>query len=227
MRLVLTRHTPEVESVSYIDADVVVRTRWSDIVSPAPSRIMVVADIQTRSPYHPHREAAAQVASDHGWPVQHALDYVNAGFVRVPRAQEGFLERWETANTAIRRITGAHQELLIEDANHPFRYLDQDALNLALASWDTPPAIWPCEAMDFRPGGQLLSHAAGSPKPWQGSMLARSLRRKPPGLPDKFYWMFAEGCVRAHPTAWIRWKRWEWQMAFLIGQPWKDLLGSR
>ena len=52
------------------------------------------------------------------------------------------------------------------------------------------------EAMDFVPGGNVLSHAVGAAKPWQGRHLRQALRGKPPTLACQWYWRFADAPLK-------------------------------
>jgi hypothetical protein len=53
------------------------------------------------------------------------------------------------------------------------------------------------EAMDFAPGGELLSHAIGSPKPWQKHFVRSALMGKPPSKIDR---EFLRHCTHPLPA---------------------------
>jgi hypothetical protein len=82
-------------------------------------------------------------------------------------------------------ILGAHHHIKFGCATDAFHSTDQDALNLALMLTDMPLNTAGPEAMDFAVGGHYLSHAVGTPKPWQGGFVGKALRGHPPSAATK------------------------------------------
>jgi hypothetical protein len=61
---------------------------------------------------------------------------------------------------------------------------------------DVPLSIIGQDAMDFTPGGFLMSHALDEPKPWQRKFLLSALSGRPPAIAEKAYWQYADFPIR-------------------------------
>jgi hypothetical protein len=73
---------------------------------------------------------------------------------------------------------------------------------------DVPVSTVSNAEMDFTPGGTLMSHALGRPKPWARTYLRRALQGIVPANADKLFWHFAgNGPIHAFPSRILRRQR--------------------
>jgi len=146
--------------------------------------------------------------------------YINAGFCGVARKNIEFLKVWlEIMDTAIE-----HYNVTPDQWDHSlprsfiFYVADQDALNIAAMSCESPISEMGPEAMDFTNGGWTMSHAVGSPKPWKKNFLLSALKGVPPSLPDRAFWINVESPIAYYSPALIKRKKLSVSVAALIGR---------
>jgi len=173
---VLSEFAPEADAAIYLDPDIVVKCPWEIFPRWIGGGIALVEDINPNLPArHPLRMAWMQVLSEQGLsPVRELNRYYNSGFLGVSRSHLAFLAVWKRMMAMIREILGAHHHIKFGRATDVFHSTDQDALNLACMLTDTPLNTAGPEAMDFAVGGHYLSHAVGTPKPWEGGFIQRA-----------------------------------------------------
>ena len=189
---VLTEFSPEAEAAIYLDPDIVVKCPWEIFPRWVDDGVALVEDINPTLPSrHPLRIAWLQVLAKKGITSRRSLErYFNSGFVGLPRGHLAFLTEWKRTMAMIREILGAHHHIKFGRATDVFHSTDQDALNLALMLTDVPLNTAGPEAMDFAVGGHYLSHAVGTPKPWQGGFIRRALQGFPPSTAAKEFYNY-------------------------------------
>ena len=207
LQRVLNEFAPEADAAIYLDPDIVVKCPWQIFPRWTDSGIALVEDLNPNLPLrHPLRIAWLRVLAERGLTPHRELGrYYNSGFVGVPRAHLAFIAEWQRTMTMIREILGAHHHIKFGCATDVFHSTDQDALNLALMLTDTPLNTAGPEAMDFAVGGHYLSHAVGTPKPWQGGFIRKALRGYPPSTAAKEFFTHTRQPISVFPTG--KWKR--------------------
>lgn len=199
----LNELAPEAEAAIYLDPDIVVKCPWEIFPRWVRDGVALVEDINPNLPArHPLRIAWLQVLEERGVSPRRALErYYNSGFVGVARTQIAFLAEWRRTMTMIREILGGHHHIKFGRATDIFHSTDQDALNLTLMLTDTPLNTAGPEAMDFAVGGHYLSHAVGTPKPWQGGFVGRALGGFPPSTATKEFLNYIGEPLQVFPPA--------------------------
>jgi hypothetical protein len=194
----LDRVYPQAERVFYIDPDIVVKNRWSYFDEWASDAVALCADINAQCPSgHPLRRHWERYYTPQGLTFRHHLDvYVNGGFIGVPRQHRALLEAWRHAQDLMAPAIGGLGTAFPKDRTFLFHMTDQDALNAVLDGTTVPLSIIGQDGMDFIPGGYLLSHAQGRPKPWDKRFLREAISGRPPTLPDKCFWQHVEAPLR-------------------------------
>ena len=223
LRQVLGTLAPEADAAVYFDPDIVVKCRW-DSVFPywLDGGLALVEDVNPAMPArHPQRLAWTRWLAARNLAPARPLDrYYNAGFIGVPRAQLAFLSLWQNIIELARNDGGAETGRLKNgDATSLFHSSDQDALNITLMlAADTPINAAGSDAMDFTTGGHHLSHAIGTPKPWQRGHFARALRGYPPSLAVKNFLRHTERPIAIFSTAQRHHRRAVIALAALVGR---------
>ena len=104
------------------------------------------------------------------------------------------------------------------DNTKPFHGGDQDALNLAIMCTDSPLSVVGPEGMDFFPGGCMMSHAVGSPKPWRKKMLWSALSGQGPRLSDKAFWAHTQVPIQLFSGSRLRIKQLDVLLGAAVGR---------
>lgn len=219
---ILERLCPQAEAVCYFDPDITIKSAWPFFEEWIRHGIAVCEDVNHYMPDdHPVRLAWKTYAADHDlepWRVLHR--YFNSGFVGLKRSDQQFLRIWKKL-IDLRARDGADltrfQSLSYE---YPYMLNDQDAFNLALMIERQPLSTVGPEGMDFVPGGQIMSHAAGAGarKPWKKSMAKSALSGVAPTMADKRYWEYAEWPIRLYPHQYVRLKKLDIKLGAAIGR---------
>ncbi|MEO6568743.1 MAG: hypothetical protein ABIO94_08255, partial [Opitutaceae bacterium] len=144
--------------------------------------------------------------------------YYNAGFIGLSREYRALLDLWIQIIEYARVEIGPLGGLKNSGPHALFHSADQDALNMAFMLSAAPINAAGSEAMDFLPGGHLLSHAAGGAKPWRGGFVRDALRGRPPGAAQKFFFDYASGPIDVFPRGRLARLRLSLKIAALIGR---------
>jgi hypothetical protein len=197
---VLERHCPDADAVAYIDPDIVLKCRWSDIAAWFDGGISLVEDVNWNfPPRHPKRLMWASWFGTHGIAPRRALDrYYNAGFVGVPRQHADFLLLWSRLCSLVIDYNAGLKGIKSGDAPDLFHSTDQDALNFCLSAHEAPLNTAGPDGMDFVEGGYYFSHAIGTAKPWLGRHVRRALQGRPPSPATKAYYRYANHPIRLY-----------------------------
>jgi hypothetical protein len=200
-RRVLEELEPGCDGVIYLDPDIVLKAKWADFASRAISACCVCADenpplwVSDLPPWVNFvREVTGQELVLEG-------PCINSGFFSVPRSHRRVLEVWEQLISAcISRGFDPRSFTWNGERALPFFFVDQDMLNLAIRLAGTPVWIGGPETMDFIPGGNWLSHAISTPKPWDRWYLPRVLAGRKVRRCDIAFWQHAGGPIPAVPA---------------------------
>lgn len=196
MRLIFDSIAPDCHGICYIDPDVVIRSGWGFIEAWLEGGVAVVEDLNVEMGVrHPVRLYWGKAAQGHGREVRSSRRrYVNGGFVGILREHRAFLDDWQFAIDLMMEQTRTDKVWFAHLRPNPWAFTDQDALNVALMITDRPTSELPRSAMDFEPGGYVMSHATGVPKPWARRFLLEAiLNGQPPRRADREFWAVADG----------------------------------
>ncbi|HEX2853330.1 MAG TPA: hypothetical protein VHO24_08835 [Opitutaceae bacterium] len=204
----------------YSDPDIVVKAPWATVEGWAKNGLALCEDVNASLPArHPYRLAWIDFLAKKGVTIRRSLErYYNAGFLGVSREHAGFLADWQRMLDLAQQEVGALDRIKTGQPNTLFHTIDQDAMNMALMLSDVPINAAGPEAMDFLPGGHLLSHAAGGTKPWRGGFIGEALRGRPPGPAQKRFYDYTHGPLPVLPQTTLAWRRLTLQLAALIGR---------
>lgn len=196
----VAQQEPSAPSVIYFDADLVVKCEWAFVERWCARGVAAAADENWCMPAtSPVRGEWAElrdhlgVARGPSEPAGPMELYCNAGFVGVSRECLPFVELWKQLTEAA-EVAGPEEVAALLDGPHsdPW-FLDQELFNIALMSWGQRAHLMGPEAMDFAPGGEVFSHATGTPKPWQRHFIRSALAGRPPSKRDREHWRYRDG----------------------------------
>ncbi|MER3588218.1 MAG: hypothetical protein C4322_08400, partial [Mastigocladus sp. ERB_26_1] len=74
------------------------------------------------------------------------------------------------------------------------------------------------EGMDFLPGGNIMSHAAATIKPWRKKLIIDALKGNPPTMSDKLYWQHTQAPIQVYSTSTYSWNRFAVRCGSAIGR---------
>ncbi len=211
---------PDVETVFYIDCDIVIKAQWKRFEEWARFGVALVEDMN--SPVAVDHLLRQQWRQYYG---QFGIDYVardnvyvNGGFVGLHRDFRDFNALWDQLQIHMKQYTGKQDRIGIADRWNLFHFMDQDALNVAKDLYSRVSLLGK-EAMDFDKFGQVMSHAAGPRKPWHKSYLKNVLSTGSRPTPtDKTYWKHVAAPIRLFSDGTIRRKTLAMQVATMIGR---------
>jgi hypothetical protein len=213
----------DVAAIVYSDPDIVLKCDWKFVEDWCSFGIAAVADENWNLPASsPIRRRwlrlCAELGLDTGRASTNSLNiYCNSGFVGVPRDHLDFVELWREVQETLIATGLAESEFMPGDSNGIIRGLDQDAFNIALMRNADHVSLLGPEGMDFAPGGYVLSHATGRPKPWDLSAIRSALNGRPPSKSHREFLRYAVGELEALPPSSVRRRIFEYKIARIIG----------
>ena len=217
----------EATSLFYFDPDIVINAPWSAFAEWVTCGVALCEDVNSPlSEYHPIRMAWRRYFGAAKFVLQfkNAI-YANGGFVGVAKQDISFLATWQAIQEAMAPAIGGLQTstFTVQDLTPfaPFSKTDQDALNVAVEAWEGNVSFLGQEGMAFKVGATVMSHALGKNKPWLWSLFQHVSAAQSVRIVDRDYWNMADGPIAAHPLGLIRRRRWELQIAALIGRFYK------
>ena len=221
---------PSSNVLIYFDPDIVVKCQWSVIADWCARGIAAAADESWRMPASsPVRHSWLEWCKAHDLAVAEPsckLDiFCNSGFVGVSRQSFGFVKLWREIQESVVAAGFNNREALqvpvvrggVASGIHAFAHLDQDAFNIALMSYAPSVSVLGPEAMDFAPGGYVLSHATGRPKPWEHSGVAAAIRGHPPVKSHRQFLEYASGELTAISRFSVIQRRLAYKLSRMIG----------
>jgi hypothetical protein len=195
---VLDEAASDALGVLHFDADVVVKASWSFFESWLEQGVALCLDAcyPLVPTLHPWRREWRELAAAEGNVFRNLEYYVNSGFVGVPRQHREFARCWAALiDRYVSQTSRMPNQVKFNPRERAFTG-DQDMLNAAMMATDVPLSIIGQDAMDFTPGGYLMSHALDEPKPWQRNFLLSALSGRPPVVAEKAYWQYADFPIR-------------------------------
>ena len=207
LRRVADELHPNLDSLWYFDADIVLKTHWDAFVRWSGAGMVLALDMSETfmPPHHAFRREWRALAARAGLGYREVTGYVNGGFVGLAGAQLGFLEAWRLLLDAY-AADGADMSRMVNRTGKPeFAKMDQDLLNAAVMATDTPYCVLGVEAMDAFPSASVMSHAMVFDKPWVRNYIRDAVIGYQPDPAHLAYWTYADGPIRAFtPAEWQR-----------------------
>jgi hypothetical protein len=217
----------EAETIFYFDPDITIKCRWSYFEEWASYGIALCEDIN--SPIletHPLRLAWQKYYRPFGYGLQNITSrYVNGGFVGITKDRITFLKDWKEIQElmvaeigSLAYANASKNSDTARDRTFPFYKTDQDALNIAVMNTEHPLSLIGKEGMDFQYGGFTMSHALGSPKPWNKSIALMALKGKPPSLADNEYWKYTKSPINLYSKNMLLRKHLDLKIGKILGR---------
>ncbi len=187
-------YCPDTECMYYFDPDILLKANWSFFEQWTTHGIALCEDVGSPfSKTHPIRLEWTEYLSKKGATLL-AKDncYVNGGFIGLHKSCKSFLTDWKYIQSLIQEDIAERNLIGVKDRSYRFHMPDQDALNIAKDRTTHPLSIADKNAMDFIPGGYIMAHAIGNPKPWKKNFMKHLLRTgNRPTSADRLYFKFA------------------------------------
>lgn len=214
----------EVDGIAYFDPDIVIKCKWVAFEVWMSYGVAVVHESIYRPATHPLRGEWKKVIDTINRQITRSLDiYMNSGFCGVAKQNIEFLTLWVEvieAGTKYFKLTPTRFGQS-SDRTYLFYALDQDAFNIVAMCCNAPISEIGPEGMDLIPGGFVMSHALGRPKPWMKKFIRSALRGVPPSLADKGFWANSTGPIQAYSKSFLKVKRIKISVAAFIGRFYK------
>jgi hypothetical protein len=220
IKQILLERFPDVDTVFYFDADIVIEHSWDTFVGWAREGVVLVLDIADTymSPHHVYRRAWQSLAAKQGLKCRDFTGYVNGGCVGINRAYTEFAVIWSALMEELERDGADMQKMKDYTGRLEFSRMDQDVLNATIMATTTPIALLGAEAMGMPPcTGVVMPHAIFHQKPWNRKYLIDALRGFPPDLTHLAYWEFVDGPIRPFDRFKLARKKFQVRTARLIG----------
>jgi hypothetical protein len=191
MLSVLRTHASGARRVYYFDVDIVVKAPWRFFQDWVSCGIAVCRDLN--EPYmsknHPLRKYWRTSARELGLDCHQVEGYFNSGFLGLSSEHIAFLEIWQSLMHTLECSGVSLKHFVQGHRPSPTSHMDQDMLNAALMASEFPISPVENSAMDFTPGGYIMSHALALwVKPWRRRYLLDALRGYPPNQAHRLYW---------------------------------------
>ena len=209
IREVWERYGDSLDMVFYIDCDIIVKSPWSYFEEWCRLGVALCEDLN--SPLHATHPIRLK------WKAYYATFgieynpsdnlYVNGGFVGIHRDYLAFNDLWDDLQEKMKQHTGKQDKIGIDNRWNMFHYMDQDALNVAKDLY-ARVSIMEKKAMDFDRIGYVMSHAAGTKKPWKRNHIRDVFAHgAKPSATDKFYWNNVSYPIKLYPSSYVKRKK--------------------
>lgn len=200
-----------VNGLFYFDPDIVIKYEWQFFENWINHGVALVHEIVSVSmpPTHPIRKEWEKEINKNNRVVQRSLySGINGGFCGVSKNDFQFLRIWsDIIKDAIKCYNIDPEKFAQPKHKYLFHFVDQDALNIAAMCYENSISEMGPDAMDFvKSGWKAMAHATGSPKPWNKNFFLSVLNGFPPKSADKAYWLNANGLIKVHSNAYIKFK---------------------
>jgi hypothetical protein len=211
LRLIDLNELTDESGIFYFDPDIVIKCSWSFFEHWITCGIAVVHEITANDmPFNsPTRVSWQRILQNEGYEIRNQINsYINAGFLGLK------VNYKELLNTIVNLTHIAKEKYSVDLINFnfttrldPFFAKDQDILNMALMSCSFPLSEMGPEAMDFIHGGFTMSHAIGSPKPWNKNIFFEFVKGSIPTMADKSFFNYANGAIELFDKFTLKRKR--------------------
>jgi hypothetical protein len=230
MKWLLDGPAKDADNIFYFDPDIVINYKWSFFEEWVSYGVAVCEDVNSPlSLNHPRRKAWEKYFSNFRIPIEFTQNsYANSGFIGVNRKDEGFISSWTMIQEKIAPLIGGLNRSPFPGEGHlskehsgnyaPYSRTDQDALNVAIGTWNGVVSFTGREAMGFQQGPALMFHALGPVKPWEARFLWQSIKGKKPRRVDKKYWKFVSSPINLHSDNYIFRKNLAIRIAAFVGR---------
>lgn len=226
MKQVITDYSPD--RIFYFDPDIVTLAPWSFFEQWADVGVALCEDVNSpMSSTHPIRDQWREHLRTHDRCMVRPLDvYINGGFVGLCTSNYRFLDDWESIQASIEPFCAGHvqngpgaREARMRP--YPFVFMDQDALNMAAMSTTCSLSVVGRDGMGIVPGGYIMAHAIGTPKPWDARFTLQTIRNggRPSHVVDAFF-RYLAGPLRPVSMGWIRRSRADLYAAKILSRFW-------
>lgn len=209
----------DADSIFYFDPDITIKCSWSFYEQWINYGIALCQEIvySNMPSNHPVRQAWKEFANRRGYYCHRNLNqYFNGGFIGLKTEYISAISTWKQLLDDINVLDKQPAGLKRKSPLDLFYSVDQDALNLmAMITPHQLSTIGP-EGMDFVGGGYTMSHATGSPKPWNKKFTYDVLNGKPLSLADKEYWKNVSLPIQLYSSSELFQKRMDLLMGSLI-----------
>lgn len=212
------------DGVAYFDPDIVVKCKWAAFEAWMGHGVALVQENFNRPATHPFRGEWKKVIHIVNRQTTRSIHaYINGGFCGVARQNIEFLTVW----TEVIEAAAKYFNLVptrwgqTRDRTYPFYNADQDTLNIATMCSDSPVSEIGPDGMDILPGGFVMSHALGSPKPWKKKFIRSALCGIGPSLADKGFWHYSNGPVHLYSKGFLTIQRMKISIASFISRFYK------
>jgi hypothetical protein len=220
LRRVLEELAPKAEALFYFDSDIVIRCQWDFFEDWVERGVALIQDMWDPGmlPTHIFKKRWAAHARKLGYQARDVAGYFNGGFVGVARADLGFVAIWEEILKSAADAGGDMRRLKLDDPNHIFYKMDQDALNVAVLATAAEIVTGGQEMMEIYPWGEVMAHAMHFNKPWKRRYLWDALNGFPPGRPHLAHWENVDGPISSYSNTTLLMKRLDIWAARVVGK---------
>jgi hypothetical protein len=182
----------DADSIFYFDPDIVVKCNWNFFENWVEHGVALVHEISSNDMpiNHPVRSMWKAIIEDnHEEVINNITSYINAGFFGVRKKEIVFVEKFSKfIQLAFKKYNVDISIFDFTNRSDPFFAKDQDVMNIAAMCSPVSLSEMGPEGMDFIHGGFTMSHATGTPKPWNKNFILSSLKGIPPSLAEKAFW---------------------------------------
>lgn len=213
----------EAKGIIYFDPDITIKCNWEFYENWIGYGVAVVQEVISNPmpASHPLRLGWEKVIKGMNKETKHKLNYYfNSGFCGVAKENVEFLQLWAEIILLASNQYGldANKFVSSSDRTKDFNIIDQDAFNITAMCSESPICEVGPDGMNFLPGGWIMSHAAGSPKPWRKSYIRLALKGYSPSRADHDFWLKAKGPIKNFSNGQIKFKELSMSIAGFIGR---------
>ncbi|MBC7405384.1 MAG: hypothetical protein H7252_06845 [Cytophaga sp.] len=199
----------DAEAIYYFDPDICVEASWQLFDEWVMHGVALCEDVNSPlSENHPRRLSWRKYFSRYNFELRFKVsEYVNGGFIGVAKKDFQFISQWQKMQIAMADDIGGLQMSALKGVKMPpeklsdfylFSKTDQDALNSCVEAYGGITSVMGKEAMAFKPGARMMSHALGQPKPWKSTYFIDTVKGRTYGVAHSDYWRKSNTLIRSH-----------------------------
>ncbi len=212
---------PDLGSLFFFDADVLIRCDWSHFERWVRRGVVLALDYAETymPPQHVFRHEWKALACRAGFTTSRpAGGYVNGGFVGVAAEHIEFVRVWARLMRQLEADGHDMSRTVVAGGMPEFAKMDQDVLNATVMATDVPLALLGQEAMDIFPSSVIMTHYMIHSKPWLRDYVMDAVKGFPPEANEFVFWQLVNNPVASFTPAALRAKRRRLKLARLIGK---------